>query len=62
MESFFNQIDQRGECYKMTESLLLQAQHLLDDGNSQLKTAKILGVSESSIRYHLKNGNLKKKL
>jgi predicted transcriptional regulator len=60
MESFFNQIDQRGECYKMTESLLLQAQHLLDDGNSQLKTAKILGVSESSIRYHLKNGNLKK--
>jgi len=41
---------------------LLQAQHLLDDGISQLKTAKILGVSESSIRYHLKNGNLKKKL
>ena len=62
IECFFNQIDQRGECYKMTESLLLQAQHLLDDGNSQLKTAKILGVSESSIRYHLKNGNLKKKL
>jgi len=62
IECFFNQIDQRGECYKMTESLLLQAQRLLDDGISQLKTAKILGVSESSIRYHLKNGNLKKKL
>lgn len=60
MESFFNQVDHRGECYKMTEPLLLQAQQLLDDGMSQLRSAKTLGVSESCIRYHLKGGALKK--
>lgn len=60
MESFFNQIDHRGECYKMTEGLLLDAQQLLNSGMSQLKTAKTLGVSESCIRYHLKDGTLKK--
>jgi len=61
IESFFNPIDHRGECYKMTESVIEQAQQLLDEGKSQLKTAKILGVSESCIRYHLTSGNLKKK-
>lgn len=60
MESFFNQQDHRGECYKMTEPVLMQAQQLLDSGNSQLKTANILGVSESCIRYHLRSGSLKK--
>jgi len=60
IESFFNQVDHRGECYKMTEPILLQAQQLLDDGKSQLTTAKTLGVSESCIRYHLKSGTLKK--
>jgi len=60
MESFFNQVDHRGECYKMTDSVLIQAQQLLNEGNSQLKTAHLLGLSESCIRYHLKGGNLKK--
>jgi biotin operon repressor len=62
IESFFNQVDHRGECYKMTESILIQAQQLMDDGKSQLKTAKTLGVSESCIRYHVKVGNLKKNI
>lgn len=62
MDSFFNQEDHRGECYKMTDSVLIKAQELLDSGKSQLKTAKELGLSESSIRYHIKNGNLKKNL
>jgi predicted transcriptional regulator len=60
MESFFNQIDHRGESYKMTELVLLQAQQLLNEGTSQLKTANELGLSEDFIRYHLKNGSLKK--
>ena len=58
--SFFNQTDHRGECYKMTESLVLQAQQLLDNGKSQLNAANSVGVSESCILYHLKSGNLKK--
>jgi len=60
MESFFNQVDHRGESYKMTEPVLLQAQQLLDAGNSQLKTANALGLSEGCIRYHLRSGGLKK--
>jgi len=59
IESFFNQTDHGGECYKMTDPILIQAQQLLDAGNSPLKTAKTLGVSESCILYHLKTGNLK---
>ena len=59
--SFFNQTDHRGECYKMTKPLVDQAQQLLEDGKTQLGTANTVGVSESCIRYHLKNGNLKKK-
>ena len=62
MKSFFNQTDHRGERYKMTDAVLSQAQQLLNEGRSQLKTAKTLGVSESCIRYHLRSGNLKKKL
>lgn len=61
IESFFNQVDHRGECFKMTESLMNQAQQLLEDGKSQLYTANTVGVSESCIRYHLRSGNLKKK-
>jgi predicted transcriptional regulator len=60
MESFFNQEDHRGESHKMTEPVLMQAQQLLDRGTSQLKTAKELGVSECCIRYHLRDGTLKK--
>lgn len=61
MESFFNQIDHRGECHKMTGEVLAKAQQLLDSDCSQLKTAKTLGLSESCIRYHLRAGTLKKK-
>ncbi len=58
---FFNKEDNRGKCYRMTESKLEEAQKLLDQGLSQVKVAKELGVNEASIRYHLKKGNLKKK-
>jgi len=53
--------DRRGQCHTMTPEILEEAQKLLDSGKSQLKTAKTLGVSESSIRGHIKKGNLKKK-
>jgi hypothetical protein len=59
-ESFFNTVDERGKCHKMLEDKLIKAQELLDKGYSQLKIAKELQVSESAIRYHLRNGNLKK--
>jgi len=34
---------------------------LINSGNSQERVAKELGISEGAIRYHLRNGKLKKK-
>ena len=59
---FFAREDNRGQCHKFTSDKKAEAQRLLDIGTSQQKTAKIIGVSESSIRQHIKLGNLKKKL
>jgi transposase len=59
---YFHKVDRRGECHKMTQEKMDRAQELLYQGKPQLAIANELGVSESSIRYHLRNGNLKKKL
>lgn len=60
-DDFFHKKDRRGQCHKMTSEVLEKAQKSLDSGKSQLATAKELGISESSIRYHLRNGTFKKK-
>lgn len=60
-DAFFNPVDNRGKCYKMTSAKLEEAQGYLDMGYSQVKTAKAINVSESAIRYHLRKGTLKKK-
>ena len=60
-KSFFNKTDRRGNCYQLMEEKKHKAQELLDTGLSNVKVGKQLGVSECSIRYHLKQGNLKKK-
>ena len=59
-EYFFDREDNRGQCHKLTSEKQLQAQQLLDQGYSQQGTGKILGVSESAIRYHIRTGKLKK--
>ncbi len=59
-DSFFKPDDSRGQTHKMTQDKIEEAQKYLNLGYSQLKTAKIIQVSESAIRYHIKNGNLKK--
>jgi hypothetical protein len=59
--SFFNPIDGRGKCHKMTPDIITEAQKLLDNGCSNMQTAKTIGVNEASVRYHLKKGSLKKK-
>lgn len=59
-DAFFNPVDNRGKCYKLTPDKLQQAQKYLDLGYSQLKTAKTIQVSEAAIRYHLRKGTLKK--
>lgn len=61
MAHFFNRKETRGQCHKFTPEKINKAQELLNDGHSQQGTAKIIGISESAIRYHLKAGTLKKK-
>ncbi|MFW5781447.1 MAG: helix-turn-helix domain-containing protein [Bacteroidota bacterium] len=58
---FFNRDDQRGQCYKFTSEKQEQAQNLLNQDYSAYRVAKETGLSESTIRYHLRSGTLKKK-
>jgi DNA-binding CsgD family transcriptional regulator len=62
MGFFFNREDNRGQCHKFTPTIQSDAQRLLDEGYSQQMTAQKLGISESAIRYHIKDGKLKKRL
>ncbi len=59
-DSFFKPNDGRGKCHKMTPDRLKEAQEYLDNGYSQMRTAKQINVNEASIRYHIKKGTLKK--
>jgi len=58
---FFSRKETRGKCYKMTDELKSFIQSKLDDGISQYRISKDCGISEASIRYHVKNGNLRLK-
>jgi len=60
-EYFFSRKETRGKCYKITESLQSVIQDKLDSGMSQYRISKDCGISEASIRYHLKKGNLRLK-
>ena len=61
-DAFFNPIDNRGKCHKMTHERLLEAQKYIDLGYSQQRTGKEINVNEATIRYHLRKGSLKKKM
>lgn len=57
---FFNRVEHRGECYKLTAALMEQAQKLLDQSLPVAQVARELSVSEGAIRYHITKGRLKK--
>jgi transposase len=58
---FFERKDRRGECYRMTPEKITAIQQELDNGKTQRQTSKKYDISEAAIRYHIANGNLKKK-
>jgi len=58
---FFNRPDNRGTCYKVTGDVLSRAQEMIDDFYSVSDVAKLLGVTEGALRYHIKKGTIKKK-
>ncbi len=62
IDAFSKVNDGRGQCHKMTEEKIKLAQEFLNNSYSQKGTAKEIGVSESSIRYHINKGTLKKRL
>lgn len=59
--AFFGPENRHGHCYKMNDEKIEEAQRLLDEGRSQNSIGKQLGVREGTIRYWIKQGNLKKK-
>jgi DNA-binding NarL/FixJ family response regulator len=59
---FFERKERRGQCYKMTSEKLIAIQSELDSGLSMYRIALNQEISEASISYHIKKGNLKKTL
>ena len=58
---FFQREEKRGDAHKLTSELLEEAQKLINNFYSVVDVAKLLGVTEGAIRYHIKKGNIKKK-
>lgn len=59
---FFARKERRGQCYKMTPDKLSSIQNDLDLGLSIYRASLHHQVSESAITYHIRNGNLKKRI
>jgi len=59
---FFDRKERRGKCYKMTPEKLSAIQSELDQGTSIYRIALNHDISEAAVTYHIKKGNLKKKL
>lgn len=58
---FFNRQEKRGDCYKLNKEMLQEAQYLIDEFYTVADTARLLGVTEGALRYHMKKGRIKKK-
>ncbi len=58
---FFKPENRHGYCYKLIGDTLILAQQLIDEGKNNCEVGRQCSVSESSIRYALKVGHLKKK-
>lgn len=58
---FFNRPDRRGSSHKVTNEIISQAQKMIDDYYSVSDVARLLGVTEGALRYHIRKGTIKKK-
>jgi biotin operon repressor len=58
---FFQREEKRGDAYKLTTELMEEAQRLINKFYSVVDVARLLGVTEGAIRYHIKKGTIKKK-
>ena len=58
---FFNKEEKRGDAHKLTDDMLTEAQKLISKFYSVVDVARLLGVTEGALRYHIKKGTIKKK-
>ena len=58
---FFNKEEKRGDAHKLTDEMLTEAQKLISKFYSVVDVARLLGVTEGALRYHIKKGTIKKK-
>ncbi len=58
---FFQKEEKRGDAHKLTTEVLKEVQKLIDNFYSVVDVARIVGVTEGAIRYHIKKGTIKKK-
>lgn len=59
---FFNKEEKHGDAHKLTDEMLAEAQKLIIKFYSVSDVARLLGVTEGALRYHIKKGTIKKKL
>lgn len=60
-EHFFNREEKRGSGYKLNEEDLEYAQRMINEFYSVADIARLMGITEGTLRYHIKKGTLKKK-
>jgi transposase len=58
---FFHKQEKHGDAHKLTDALLEEVQHKLDRNEPVARVAREFGVTEGALRYHLRQGNIKKK-
>lgn len=58
---FFSRVETRGACHKMDEAAFTKAQEMLNQDKSNRAIGRALGVTDSAIAYHIRQGKLKKK-
>ncbi len=58
---FFKREENRGRAHKLTDAVLEDAQQMIDNFYSVGDVARLLGVTDGALRYHIKKGNIKKK-
>ncbi len=58
---FFHKQGKHGDAHKLTDEVLRTVQQMLDRYEPVARVARELGVTEGALRYHIRQGTIKKK-
>ena len=59
---FLKREQKRGQAHRVTGEMKEKAEKLINEYYSVSDVARMLGVTEGALRYHIKNGTIKKKV